>query len=76
MDFSNKQSFGDSDLFKEFPENCGIGVFNTLSSDGDSSDSINTKEDLSGSKLAIFCSACLPGYKPTYINENNKDIVV
>lgn len=43
MDITDKQSFGDSSLFKEFPENCAIGAFYALSTDGDSSDSTNTK---------------------------------
>lgn len=53
-----------------FPSNCGIGVFN-VDSVLDASDSNKTTADRT--KMAVFCGACLPGYKPTYAKDGNGD---
>ncbi len=62
--------------FNEFPVNCGAGIINLDSNDGDSSNSIsnfaNYTEPL---KLAIYCASCEPGYSPNYLAPNVDKVI-
>ena len=71
--------FGDATKFTTFPEHCGLGVINLSHSDGNSTDSVMeaSLETLTPNlNLAIFCGACLPSYKPTFLHYSVEHIVV
>lgn len=66
----DKTSFNITDPNKwNFPENCAIGVLNVDSlPDASSSTSLLNADR---TKVAVFCGACKPGYKPVYAKDAN-----
>lgn len=60
--YQNSYSFGydesNQSLF-QMPENCGLGVINLAYSDGNAKGNKGSDD----SKLALYCAACMPGFK-------------
>ncbi len=62
----SKETFGypaEDDKFK-LPENCGFGVVNLNYQDGDTTNNSSENPSSTIDKLAIYCGACKPMYRP------------
>lgn len=57
---------------------CAMAYFNPNYTDADFNNTggwTSTAANLAASNIALLCTACKPGYKPTYILNNGSNIV-
>ena len=60
--------------FLNFPANCGIGIYNTVSSK-DASDS-NKDTEVNREKIAAFCTECKQGHRKVTGTDSEGNMVV
>jgi len=74
---NDKNSFGvNTDSNFDFPQNCALGIINTSASNIGSGSTVSNLT--SHGSNGFFCSACKPGYAPTYqtFNTNTPTMIV
>lgn len=58
-------TYNNGNSSNDLPTNCGLGVFNLSTTDGNYQDANNVLADPDSElKLSQFCAACKPGYYP------------